>query len=118
VFNAGEKSVSMSDTTPADILRAARALIDAPEKWTQDAYRRDAEGNKCKPAAAVCWCAEGAILAASDDSVLMMNRWRAEDLLTAAAPGAIAIFNDAPGRTHAEVLAAFDRAIELAETAR
>lgn len=39
-------------------------LLDAPEKWTQAAYAKNAQGERveyCEPEA-VCWCLEGAMM--------------------------------------------------------
>lgn len=52
----------------------------------------------------------------SDEPLIPLHHFLAW-LLVGAAVGGVPIgrWNDAPERTHAEVLAAFDRAIELAE---
>lgn len=44
-------------------LQAAWALIDSPEKWTQDVPARDKEGGIVAPSedSAVCWCSWGAV---------------------------------------------------------
>lgn len=101
--------------TPREILIAARALIEAPERWTKGEFARNKEGEKChaNSDAASCYCMEGAILSQSGKWPL---KARACAILRASLASAITIpvWNDAPERTHAEVLAAFDRAIELA----
>ncbi len=100
-------------TTPAAVLRAARTLIATPERWTKRAYRKDAAGNMCEPEQAVCRCAEGALC---DSDGTDDEWWRAYDVFRdAIGLDSIALWNDAPERTHADVLAAFDRAIALAE---
>jgi hypothetical protein len=46
-----------------DDIRAVKALLDAPEKWTKGAYARDANGISCSwkyNKSAVCWCISGA----------------------------------------------------------
>ena len=105
-------------TPTREILTTARALIATPDKWTQGAYRRDAAGEMCKPENAVCWCAVGALAdiinspnLTEDDELRIFEEARhaiekANQITT------LESFNDAPNRTHAEVLAAFDRAIE------
>jgi hypothetical protein len=89
-----------TETNPvADVLRRARALIDTPEKWCQ---------GQCELGEAKC--ALGAILGADPNyaaAALALNR--------VVAPN-IPAWNDAPERTHADVMAAFDRAITLAES--
>lgn len=102
----GEKSV-------AQILREARELISDPKRWTQGKNARDVNDQFADPIgpAAVCWCAEGAIR-----RVVAEDWYRLHSLLAtlnAEVNDAIHRFNDS--HTHTEVLAAFDRAIELAE---
>lgn len=98
--------------TPKEILIAARAKIEAPERWTQGKFARAKNGACIGPqtAGAVRWCSIGAIISVGD--------LPSYDLLLAAIGGewnTVAEWNDAPNRTHAEVLAAFDRAIATAE---
>ena len=99
--------------TPAERLRAARALLTPPGAWTRGALARDREGNRveCDSVRAVCWCAGGAISRATDrrDNE---TEWR---LLTKVVGFPVSFWNDAPGRTQADVLAALDAAIELAK---
>jgi hypothetical protein len=104
--------------TPKEILIAARAKIEAPERWTHGAYARDAAGRKVEPTCpdAVRWCVRGAIDASTEQH---SNKRPSSVLFSQAVAGYgalyIPIWNDAPNRTHAEVLAAFDRAIAAAE---
>lgn len=110
----------------AQILREARALISDPERWTQRAFARPAQGKReTSPLSddAKCWCAMGAIERAADGSPLM-SADRAmcvlDDVVWELHPRAasrIAYLNDGGSRAmcHPRVLAAFDRAIELAE---
>lgn len=92
--------------TPREILTAARALIAEPERWTQGAYARDAAGVPVDDSAetAICWCASGALFKFS--SLPGADRARSA---VASIVGPIPDFND--HHTHAEVLAAFDKAI-------
>jgi hypothetical protein len=60
---------------------------------------------------AVCFCVSGALLHADS------RPWKPFDALTVVVKRNIIQFNDDPATTHADVLAAFDRAIALAETA-
>jgi hypothetical protein len=97
--------------TPAQILRAARSRIAVPERWTQGVGARNSR-NYCvgnRSASAVSWCALGAILRESESSSEPCR------FLKEIVGPSIGGWNDAPGRTHAEVLDAFDRAIALAE---
>ena len=112
--------------TAKEILQRARALIAKPGSWTQEAAARTAaEGAPVYTGSpeACSFCALGALEAA---------RWRALEgvtcpeardrvhelavtakrrLAAALPPGGVVRFNDEPGRTQAEVVAAFDRAI-------
>ena len=103
-------------TTTADILRDARALIDSPEKWTKHYEARDADGNETwyGDDRAVCWCAFGALFKAGWYQPSLSD---AVEALETVVGRIIDEWNDAPERTNAEVLAAFDRAIDLAEQA-
>ena len=96
-----------------ETLKAAKALISDPAKWTRGQIARDAEGRfvRARDPEAVCWCSYGAIdrvcgkdaIAWAGATVELMNAMR----------GGIAMFND--NNDHAAVMAAFDRAIEQAE---
>ena len=92
------------------ILRAARAKIEAPERWIKGDSARNAEG--CYVVSwspfAVCWCGSGA-----NHAVLgLAGDWSAADeALETAVGGDFPDWQDAPERTHPEVLAAFDKAI-------
>jgi len=96
-------------------LVAARKLIERPENWFSFSYH----GQRPEK----LFCAFTALRSARLDG------FDAYDLIdTTSAPFQyfrlaagcedIIAWNDAPERTHAEVLAAFDRAITLAESAR
>lgn len=102
--------------TPADILRAAKARIATPERWTRAAMARDQDGDRVASVSerACAWCSIGAMEAEVGASTSALVRaLRALNLAVDGVP--VDIWNDMPGRTHAEVLAAFDRAIALAE---
>ena len=89
-----------------------RELLADSNCWTQGDYARDDSGKSCgiMSPAAKKWCLRGA-------------SWRVggiifgDILCTARTLGfhtdrAIVVWNDAPGRTHAEVLARIDAALE------
>jgi hypothetical protein len=97
------------------ILRRARALLARRGGWTKNTAARDRAGVPIAPdsAAAVCFCASGAI----DRAVLDLGidwDWsrKARMKLLRAVGGGLAIpeFNDAPSRRKKEVLEAFKRA--------
>lgn len=98
--------------TPADQLRAAKALIDTPDKWTREVMGRDISGHPVEDVdSAVCFCIIGATVVARAplDGPL-------RDSLPEWAHASFADFNDSPRTSHADVMALFDRAIELAES--
>lgn len=86
--------------TLADDLRAARALIDSPEKWLKNELRRDG-----------CFCAMGAGLEVKNGAVLLAIQGQLPDPYST-----IPAYNDLPTTTHADIMALFDRAITDAET--
>jgi hypothetical protein len=104
--------------TTKEILIAARAKIERPQDWIQGRFAVSGLQNKVKPHSrrASCWCALGAIAAITredphdvdDEAYWLLHR----AMVLPENETAVAGWNDAPGRTHAEVLAAFDRAIE------
>lgn len=95
--------------TALQILIDARALIEKPEKWTKETFARDADNTPCleRSISAVCWCALGAI---SRSAPGIPSAIDAKDALRRVIDSKISKFNDE--HTHAEVLAAFDKAIE------
>lgn len=105
-----------------DVLTKARGLVE--KGWTTGHYARDSFGAECDYSFASCWCAEGALFASctgltfaepgTEDDALGRAFNRMFDVIGSKH---IPTWNDAPGRTQAEVLAAFDRAIELAKGA-
>lgn len=93
--------------TTREILIAARALIAAPEGWTQGEYARDADGCAVDPdnPDAVCFCALGAIERACERGIDGDEAIQAIQRIV----GLVAGFNDT--HTHAAVVAMFDEAI-------
>lgn len=95
--------------TTKEILQKARALVEAG--WMQGASFDAKSG---------CYCASGAICAAANLSEIVFiceNRTCTEARSKFATSNKLAgigivPWNDAPGRTKDEVLAAFDKAIE------
>lgn len=101
--------------TPKEVLIAARALISDPGKWTRGDYAIDKDGKTVSVLSqdATCWCALGAIRKAGhyycdrNEPALFLERAIFGEKIDF-----IDVFNDS--HTHEEVIAAFDRAIELA----
>jgi hypothetical protein len=93
--------------TTVDVLRDARALIDTPEKWCKGIMRSG--GRRC---------AVGAVSDATGGEMHMRESEAnaAFGALARAAGGRrIYLLNDDPKTTHADVIAAFDRAIAAEE---
>jgi hypothetical protein len=104
-------------STVAEKLREARALI--AKGWTQGEFARTKTGRKTPPKSpsATCFCASGAVIRATGAAGVAEGLFSQEfRVLRQAVRGNVVIWNDAPERTQAEVLQAFDRAIELAES--
>ncbi len=90
------------------ILIDARALL--VKGWTQRAASRDKDGlppSAGKPA--VCWCTYGALMTANWKESDTIYNWLEHKFDM---KGGLIAWNDTPGRTQAEVLALFDKAIE------
>jgi hypothetical protein len=90
-----------------DQLRAARALISDPAKWTQGTIARDwtGKGTTADAVDAFCWCAVGALEKVASNA----QPFRALKWAMPSGYRSIVSFNDT--HTHAEVLALFDKAI-------
>lgn len=94
------------------IVTAARNLIMERERWTKGA---DARGpgfmTNANDPRANCYCAHGAIVKVcggyTDDRYEIIRAFEeANDI------DSITVFNDAKGRRHKQVIAAFDRTID------
>lgn len=88
------------------------ALERVKRGWTQDEYARDESGAHVDQYAkdATCWCIAGAISAAKGEG----GYWPSDTIryfMDINGISDVADWNDAPGRTQAEVIAAFTRAI-------
>lgn len=98
----------------AQILSAARALIQKPEHWTQHTFARDVSGEPvpAQSSAAFCWCTVGAIAKVTQG---FLEAKAARDFLKKFTHVKLDRFNDS--MTHKGVLDAFDRAIQEASEA-
>ena len=99
----------MNKNPVTELLIEGRARI--ARGWTQGASARDVTGSVTRAWAeeAVCWCAMGAVACREDDWATTAAAWV---VLEEAAGMWVAEWNEAPGRTHEDVLALYDRAIE------
>jgi hypothetical protein len=93
-----------------EFLRAWRTQIDTPKKWTRGCAARLANDTPCLALdrSASKWCLLGAYAVAgrernSPDALRRVERFTPNSRISA--------WNDAPGRTHAEVMALFDAVI-------
>ena len=90
----------------------ARALIDTPAKWVQGRSQRKRKGG-------TAYCSTAAITMAADRydpfQNAILHLYGAIKRHAGQSYATVAAWNDAPDRTHAEVLQAFDWAIEDAE---
>lgn len=87
-----------------DDLKAAKALIDTPEKWVKGTYEKDG-----------CRCLLGALIDSTHDFGSYGAAQRAVAGQFSDPKLHIADFNDLPATTHADVLSVLDRAIKAAE---
>lgn len=104
--------------TTKQILIEARAVIALPEHWTQEHCARNAKGDPAPSgydSDAVCWCSVGALEKVMGVDYFHYRSHGPKSLLDSVVPSGVGIIGFNDGNTHAEVLAAFDRAIESAE---
>lgn len=108
-----------TELSVVDILKRARALIEKEEHWTQCTFARNKEDNPRFPddPAAVKWSAMGAIrvTAGGDRSPLYAKSYYTlVDMMPDAFMWTSPMMDWEKRHSHAEVLAAFDKAIALA----
>jgi hypothetical protein len=100
-------------TQVGNLLRAAKALISDPDKWTQD-------GLYITPCG--CMCAQGALnrsFWASDyneDVVDQATQYLTKTLKNIDLYAYITKYNDDPETTHADIMSLFDDAATMADT--
>lgn len=107
-------------TSPADVLLAARDLIADESRWTRFAEARDAEGVPVLATAkgAARFCMVGAVMHVTRVEQLDFEAYdQCWPHLMQACGGTVSAFNDSARHSHADVLAAMDRAIVLAKEA-
>ena len=94
----------MSNPSVRDVLIAARKLIEKPEDWFHHGYE-EWNGRHCLVTAA-------RLAAEKPNGLTDWDKcWAAKVALQAVIMDDLIDWNDHPGRTHAEVLRAFDKAI-------
>ena len=123
------------------VLVKAREVIQDETCWTQHAYARDENGtiaDPCNQDESCQWCMTGAVRSVlghkrrADEDIVMKHlatsiseyiesvedekrRYRYTPRPHDFHSGFVAGFNDKPARKHRDVLAAFDKAIEMAQ---
>lgn len=106
-----------------EILRRAREVLSVEQSWARGAWARNADGQPVFVHAqqACSWCIRGALRLVCEDVPGTPHIDDAEALLASVLPQAgghpLSNFNDASSTTHADVIAAIDRAITIAEAA-
>jgi hypothetical protein len=106
--------------TKLDVLKAAKAMITDPARWTQRAMARNAWGRPCEveDSGAVCWCLHGAIWRTFCDKPPPLLVFSVVDVLAILYRvmrrfTTVGMFNDR--HNHIEVLELCDRAIAAEE---
>ena len=106
--------------TAKQILIDAKELISNPKKWTTKYWAKNEAGESVSTSApeACQWCSWGALMKVQDGSNLTEAYQTLEDAIGGISRGSswksknMVTFNDDPDTTHADVMAAFDRAIK------
>jgi hypothetical protein len=108
--------------TPVEVLKAAKANIATPDKWTKGCAARGPQGNVVDPSMGTCFCALGAIWGVTSpandpDSAGFLAEFLLEKARLILHPEFFHVpaFNDDKDTKHEEVLDLYDKAIELAE---
>lgn len=115
-----ERPSNMPNKQLVEDLKAARAVIETPDKWAKGYYAYDAKGNwtDADNPEACKFCGIGAVQKVTDgewgDRARVVEKFLTE-VIRSDTFLYFPKFNDDPDTTHADVLAAFDRAIAAAE---
>lgn len=97
----------------AEILTAARGLICTPDRWVQGDGATDSLGNSVsmRHPSATCRCTLFAILTVGSGAEAGLAIDTLRQVIDLPEDVSLPEWNDTPGRTHADVMAAFDAAI-------
>lgn len=103
------------EKTPREVLMEARLKISDPSHWTRGAFARTSSGALVSPTGpqATCWCAKGAIISIQGKNAFRLTIRESIRILETVVGKDLTRFNDTS--MHAQVLKAFDRAINLSE---
>lgn len=104
-------------TSTAEILKAARKLIEKPENWTQGVYAKDNLDRGISPysANAKCFCTVGALFRAGGNLSSFHGKLPVKILDAFGVPNAGEMIWVNDSSTHSEVLDLFSKAIAAAE---
>lgn len=106
---------------PSEFLAQALSLIDTPEKWTRNAYGRDANGLSLPPSheGSVCFCTMGAVHMTETKTGQPTTADKAQGYLDqyAKAQGARGVFSFNDRSTHDDVVRMFRICIGRAKAA-
>jgi hypothetical protein len=104
------------------ILKGARKLLDNKERWIKECFARNKKGEvvQSKSKGAYSFCLLGAINHSegpvTHHEIAALDAYnKAFAFLQEACGQPPMVFNDAPRRTHKQILKALDKAIKLAE---
>ena len=110
-------------------MKAIKAFIDTPDKWTKNACARDENGSAAKDPFCLSstelrqyksFCLQGAIMAMVEDESEQLNAiFHVQDTIQFIHEDGyipITLFNDADETTHETIMALMDAAILRAET--
>lgn len=99
-------------------LKGAKALLAKPENWTKEFSARNSDGQQvsCRSEEARSWCLLGAVDRANTDAghsdlIYTQSRDFIIDLLKFNSFLKVLTWNDAPGRTHGEVVRLLNKGI-------
>jgi hypothetical protein len=106
--------------TVLEVLEGALEILRDPKRWTKREYSRDINDRDCSPhsSRAKCFCAIGAIMRVSGSRPELSTLWalhiEATNVLRRVTRQYdIGVWNDAPERTHAEIIQGFEKAIAV-----
>lgn len=103
---------------PSEVLAKAADLIEPEGAWTQGKFAREASGLAQDPKSpkAICWCARGAIIRSGGLESAPLRYLRSVVPSCDRSGEPVAVWNDAPERTQAEVVKALRDAADLARS--
>jgi hypothetical protein len=109
---AMRRNLKMTKTV-LEVLEGALEILRDPKRWTKGAFAKDKYGFALNFFdRAVCFCSIGALIKASDRNCAWYYP-PGLDVLSDAVNIPVSAWNDAPERTHAEIIQGFEKAIAM-----